>query len=221
MNSAERVWALLKKDVLFEWRNKTAIAGWLVYVTVTTFIIYLSFRGKLSNPAWMSLYWIVVIFSLLNTSTILFKKEYGGMFYYIRSLASPLEIFTSKALWNFVLSFITAFTASIIFSLFFGNIFLGKALLWGGLVFGGVLGLSNILTLLSALVASSNNLVLLAIIGLPVLIPLILILIQHGQMILVGMMPQAEMNNQWMILALLNVVIIFLAIILFNYIWRE
>lgn len=221
MDSVNRIYNLVKKDVLFEWRNKSAIAGWLVYVTVTTFIIYLSFRGHLSNPAWMALYWVVVIFSLLNTSTILFKKEYNGMFYYIRSLATPIEIFISKALWNFILSFITAVIASLIFSLFFGNIFSGKALLWGGLIFGGILGLSNLLSLLSALVASSNNIVLLAIVGLPILIPLILLLIEHGQMILVGMIQQSEMNNQWFILGLLNVVIISLAIILFNYIWRE
>lgn len=221
MDSFVRIWHLFKKDALFEWRNKTAIAGWLIYVTVTTFIIYLSFRGKLSNPVWMAMYWIVVIFSLLNTSSVLFKKEYGGMFYYIRSLASPLEVFTSKAVLNFVFSMVTALAAGVIFSLFFGNIFSGKILMWGGLVFGGTLGLSNILTLLSALVASSSNLVLLAVVGLPVLIPLILILIQHGQMILVNAIPAAEMNNQWYILVLLNVVILFLAIILFNYIWRE
>jgi heme exporter protein B len=58
--------ALLKKEVLLEWRQKHALAGVILYVLATVFVCYLGFQRIESVQTWGVLLWITGVFTAFN-----------------------------------------------------------------------------------------------------------------------------------------------------------
>jgi len=160
---------LFRKDVLIEWRQKSALASMLIYVVSTVFVIYFSFSGVLENRIWIGIYWIILLFVVVNLTIRTFSDESGAQFYYIRSLVTPSQLALGKLMYNgiyfTVLSLITL--GALVLFLGFDIIMQQKFLL---VVFCGSLGLSNMFTLLSAITARINNVALIAILGFPIVI---------------------------------------------------
>jgi heme exporter protein B len=90
----------------------------------------------------------------------------------------------------------------------------------GGL-FLGAIGLSSTLTFISGLVSrANNNVALIAILGFPLLFPLLLMILKYSSNAMNGV--SWEANQQlFFILIALNAMIIMLSYLLFPYLWRE
>lgn len=219
LNSLQNIYQLFKKDVQIEWRQKSTIASMLVYVISTVFVIYLSFKGALEQDVWMALYWIILLFVVVNLTISAFKDEALGQFYYIRTLAKPGELIAAKMLFNaFYFLILSALTLAVL-SLFLGFPVAdkGKFVL---VVFVGAMGLANIFTLLAAITARINNVALMAVLGFPIVIPLLLLSIRLSTKAMDPFFVDG-FTTELISVALLNALIIALSVILFTYLWRD
>ncbi len=191
----------------------------LVYVVSTVFVIYLSFRGNLDQDVWMAIYWIVLLFVVVNLTISTFKNEALSQFYYIRTLAQPGALIAAKMLYNTLYFLLLSGLTLAVLTLFLGNPVadLAKFLL---VVFVGALGLANVFTLMAAITARINNVALMAVLGFPMVLPLLLLSIRLSGK---AMDPffVSGFYKEISALVLLNALIIALSIILFTYLWRD
>lgn len=210
---------LIKKEFLLELRQKHTLFGVLLYVSCTVFVIYMM-AGQPESRIWNALFWIAQLFVTVNTVAKGFLQEGTFRSRYYHTIVTPTQFMLSKMVYNLVLMlFITLVTLGL-FDILLGNpivnfgVFIGVACL-------GAATLSLLFTFLSAIAAiARQNAALMAILGFPIAIPLLLILsrlsltaiapvLQEGWWGMVGMM------------AGMNVLIVGLAIILFPFLWKE
>ncbi len=202
-----------------EWRQKSTIASMLVYVISTVFVIYLSFKGALEAEVWLALYWIILLFVVVNLTIRAFKEEAVSQFYYIRTLAKPAELIGAKMLFNAFYFLILSVLTLAVLSLFLGFPVEDKAKFLM-VVFVGSLGLANIFTLLAAITARINNVALMAVLGFPIVIPLLLLSIRLSNKAMDPFFVDG-FTAELLSVALLNALIIALSVILFTYLWRD
>ena len=59
------IFALIKKDVLLEFRQQYSFYGVLLYVASTIFVLYLA-MGQPENMVWNGLFWMMQLFICVN-----------------------------------------------------------------------------------------------------------------------------------------------------------
>lgn len=222
MQAREIIW-LMRKELRQEIRHRYALSSILLYVVATIFVCYLSFR-QLSDPAvWNTLFWIIMLFSALNAVSKSFVQETRGKLLYLYTLASPGAVILAKLFYNTLLMAVVALVTFLFYSLFIGQEPLKGATLSMYLtaLLLGCTGFSGIFTLVAAIASKSgNNLGIMAILGFPLVIPLLITLIEFSGIALRGL-PWSFALTPMMLLAGINVLVGALSYILFPYLWRE
>ena len=99
MNYWQSVLSLFKKDLVFEWRQKYAISGILLYMLCIVFIIFITFND-INGPVWVVLFWIVILFTAVNAVAKSFLQESPARQLYYYTLASPQAIILAKIFYN-------------------------------------------------------------------------------------------------------------------------
>ena len=209
---------LLQKEFLLEWKQKYAISGILLYVCSTVFIIYLA-ASEIEAGIWNSLFWIIVVFASVNAVAKSFIQENGSRQLYYYQLVSPYAVLLSKMIYNTLLLWILTGLAYLMFSIFhpspveYGDKFLLAVLLGG-------LGFSVTLTFISAIASKANNgSTLMAILGFPILIPILVAIISISRNALVLRM--GSIQGSINILIATDLLLLAAAIVLFPYLWRD
>ncbi len=215
--------ALLKKELLLEWRQKHALAGVVLYVLATVFVCYLGFQRIESAKVWGVLLWITGIFTAFNAMQRTFSSETTGTQLYLYTLAEPRFIILSKAIYNAVFIAVLNLVSVFFFLLFFGTEVL-ESVDWYQFLLGlllGSTGLGLALTFVAGIAFKSEGGVgLVAILGFPVIMPLLITIVRHSTAALEG--ASASVNSlNLMVLLVLNVVSLVLSYVLFPYLWRE
>ncbi len=214
---------LLQKELLLELRQKHALAGIVLYVLSTVFVCYLGFEQVETARAWGALLWITGIFTAFNAMQKTFINEGGGVHLYLYSLASPRQVIVSKAIYNAVLVALLNLASVLFFLLFFGTEVLKTADVFQ-FVLGVLLGSSGLglaLTFVSGLAYKSGAGVgLVAILGFPVIIPLLVTTVRHTTLALEGVSMESNGLNL-LVLIVLNILSLVLSWVLFPYMWRE
>lgn len=213
------IFKLVRKEIQLEWRQKTALGTIFIYVLGTTFLIYLIFQGNITIPTWIALFWIIALFTTVNAISKSFIKDANEQFYYLRSIASPLEIIFSKIIYNAILITLLTFIIYLVMILFFNENIENKWLFLLTIILGAI-GFSNLFTLLSAITARTQNFVLLAILGFPIILPLLLLIVKMSELSNFAIQDKDIYMNLGAI-ALLDVITLLLSVILFPYIWRD
>ena len=219
LKAISNIYQLLRKDTVIEWRQKSTLAAMMVYVISTVFVIYFSFTGVLEGSVWMAIYWIILLFVVVNLAFSSFKEESERQFYYIRTIAKPGQLVAAKMIFNAIYFIVLALLTLGILFLFFG-IQISNLVGFILVVIVGSIGLSNIFTLLSAITARVKNTALLAVLGFPIVIPLLLLSIRLSSEMF-KMMDRKAYQVELLSLIGLDVLIMALSIILFTYIWRD
>jgi heme exporter protein B len=215
--------ALLKKELLLEWRQKHALAGVLLYVLATVFVCYLGFQRLESANTWGILLWVTGIFTAFNAMQKTFSSESAGSQLFLYTLAHPRYIILAKALYNAAFVALLNLVSVLFFILFFGTDML-QSVDWIQFLLGLLLG-STALGLALTFVAgiafkSDGGIGLVAILGFPVIMPLLITIVRHTTAALEGAsMTQNSLNL--FVLVVLNVVSFMLSYVLFPYLWRE
>lgn len=223
MHLLKEIQALLRKEILLEWRQKYAINGMLLYVVSTVLICYMSFnlRGDNIGPAtWNTLYWIILLFASVNAVAKSFMQERHGRFLYYYTLVSPQGIILSKIVYNSLLMLLLSSVGYGFYSLMLGNPVQDNMLFLGNIVLGAI-GFSTTLTMISGIASKAgNNSVLMAILSFPVIIPMLLMLMKISKNAMDGLERAASMDEILTLIAI-NMIVITLSYILFPYLWRS
>ena len=222
MKSAH-ILALLKKDLLIEWRMRSAFQGMLLYVISTVFVCYLSFKlrsGQVSVPTWNALFWIILLFVATTAISKSFYQESSNREFYYRFLCLPEEIIIAKIIYNSVLVTILAFLCFVIYSLVLGNP-VSDVTLFSLNLFLGATGFSSTLTMVSGITQKAgNNTTLMAILSFPIILPLLLMLIKVSRNAIDGL-TWDDSSDELLILGSLNLIVVACSYILFPFLWKS
>ncbi|MEM9050782.1 MAG: heme exporter protein CcmB [Bacteroidota bacterium] len=215
--------AVISKDLRMELRQRHSIGGVLLYIIASVFVAYLGFKQVTNVATWNALFWIIALFAAFNAASRSFSAETPGRKLYLFSLASAEAVVIGKMLYNAILLLIMVFVGFAIYLLMLGSAPLLEAN-WGALILAlvlGAIGLSFTLTLVSALASQTdNNLGMMAILGLPVILPLLLLIMRFSKNAIDGIAWAANGTYAWQIGAVV-VLSLGLSYILFPYLWRE
>ena len=218
----EILW-LIKKEIKVEWRLRFAINGILLYLISTIFIAYLSFSlqsGTLTPATWNALFWIIILFTGVNgiAKSFLQEKEERWLYYY--TITSGQKIIISKLIYNACLMLILGVLGFMIYSVILGNPVVNIKLFSINLLLASI-GFSSALTMISAIVSkANNNFTLMAVLGFPILIPILLMAIKTSAYALAGL----GFEEAWDELLTTGAIIMIIAsvsYILFPYLWRS
>ena len=219
MNLGIEILVLLKKELVLEWRQKYAISGILLYVLSTVFIVFVSAR-EFDPSTWNSFFWIIILFASVNAITKSFVQEGGNRQLYYYSLVSPLAVIISKIIYNVGLLLLISILTFFTFGLFSGSPVQDLMQFWLA-IFLGSLGFSITFTFISAIASKSNNsATLMAILGFPVVIPILLMLIKLSSSAL-GLESTGNIDNDILILIGIDFLLVGMSIILFPFLWRD
>ena len=211
---------LVLKDVRLNWRERYAIYSLLLYVICTSYVAYLSFEGIINERSWIALYWIIILFTAMNSSLQSFKRElnYQSLFFY--TIARPKAVIIAKIIYNSGLLILLNLLSYFIYSTFLGNPVLDRISFVLCILLGSS-ALASILTLTSAIASKTNNNGgIMAVLSMPLLFPLLINLIKTSEICLL----ENEfylVDNQILFLFLLNIATVLLSYLLFPYLWRD
>lgn len=217
----QRVLALLKKDILLEFRQKHMLYGILLYVAATIFVIYLSIPNSLDASVWNSLFWVIQLFVCVNAVAKSFLQEGKGRMLYFYTIVSPVEFIISKLLYNTLLMLMMSLIGLLLFFVFLGNP-LANSLQFLGIVLLGGFGISLVFTIMSALAAKAQqNAALIAILGFPVILPQLLLLMKLSKAAFAEVFREGALMQMAGLTMGMNGLVIVLAIILYPYLWKD
>ena len=210
--------ALFLKDLLLDFRQLFGLGGVFLYVFSSFFIVYLSF-GEVSGPAWITLFWIVVLFGSVNAVLKSFAQENDSRNIYYFLISDPLAIMLSKLFYNTILVLFITGLSLLLFSLLTAypiaeNRYFVIAL------FLGALGIAGNFTFVSAIANHTRNKnTMMMILSLPVIIPLLLPLIRLSIKCLIPV--EWEMvKSDVTLLVSVDLLIIGVSLVLFPFLWR-
>jgi len=214
---------LLKKELTLELRRKTVIAGIGLYLFSLIFICYLTFslrQNSISEATWSALFWLTILFSVINSVAKSFIGEKKGLFIYYYSVASPQVIILSKIIYNTLLCLVLSLAGYTLFSIFIHNPIQDKAIFLLTLLLTSA-GFAAALSLISGIASkASNSNILMAVLSFPVILAILLMAIKLTKNALDGLDRSASMDELLNLLAI-NCILTALAYLLFPYIWRS
>ena len=211
---------LLKKELMLEWKQKHAFTGILLYIISTIFVCFLSFKRIIDINTWNTLFWIILLFGSVNAVAKSFINENKDQQLYLYTIASPEGIILSKVIYNVGMLCFLGLTSFLLYSILLGNIVEDIPLFIGVLLLGcSVLAIA--FTMVSAIASkASNSAVLMAVLGFPIILPMLLIIIRLSKLAILGF----SWDNSYEyggILLLLNLIVAVLSYILFPYLWQD
>jgi heme exporter protein B len=217
----KRIYALLQKDVLLEFRQKHTFYGIILYIASTVFVIYLSFPDKPDGTVWNSLFWVIQLFICVNAVAKSFLQEGKGRLLYFYSITSPIEFIISKIIYNILLMVLMSTISLLLFFFFLSNP-VNNALQFTGIVILGGVSISLVFTLMSAIAAKAQqNAALIAIMGFPIILPQLLLLMKLSKVAFAEVFRQGAVLQLSGLVVGLDVLVIAMAIVLFPYLWKD
>jgi len=212
---------LLLKDIKLELKQSYTLNSILLYAFSTVFISYLSFNGAIDANTWNALFWIILLFTSINAVVKSFVQESPARHLYYFTLTSPQSVIISKIIYNSIMMLIITALTFVFYVFYLGNQIADYPLYIASLVFGS-LGFASLLTMVSAISSrSNNNFGLMAILSFPIILPMLITVIKVSKTALAGAVADPSAWKYIGVLALLNVIVIILAYLLFPYLWRE
>lgn len=201
-------------------RAKSSLAGIVVYIFSSLFISYLSFKQIVDVATWNALFWLLILFTAVNAIAKSFLSESRGVQLFYYSLLSPQVVIISKIIYNGCMLFALA-----AFTWFFYGIFLGNPVhdtaTFMLTLFLGCFGMSSVLSMISAIASrAGQQSSFMAILGFPVLLPILLIIIHLSKNAIDGLDFNTNLKYITLLLSM-NLLVPALAFILFPYLWRE
>lgn len=209
----------IQKDWSIDWKNKFSIGGIVLYIITATFIVFLSF-ANIEAETWNSLFWIILLFGILNGVVKSFLQESGSRKLYYFQLVDPYIVLISKIIYNFILTLIMALITFALLSIFTKNM-VEDTVMFLVVIMMGSLALSISLTFISAIsVQGRQSATLMAILGFPVVIPIVLTLVKMSRNTM-GLVMEPFYRADFLILGAISLILFGLSLWLFPIIWKE
>ena len=214
-----KIFALLKKDVLLEFRQQHTFYGMLLYIASTVFVLYLSIENPDLN-VWSGLFWVIQLFVCVNAVAKSFLQEGSGRMLYFYSITSAQNFVLAKLIFNLVLMLAMSLLSLAVFTLLLGNP-LTHALVFIGIVCLGGMSISMVFTFLAAIAAKAQqNAAMMAIMGFPLIIPQLLLLMKISATGFSSVIQGGFIQMVAMLVGL-DILVVALALILFPFLWKD
>lgn len=211
---------LIRKEFALEFRQKSTLAGILVYIVATVFVSALCFKKIIHPVVWNALFWVIFMFIAVNVSGKSFIQETKGKGLYNFLYYHPRDFIVSKIVYNMLLMAILSLLTFFFYSWFIGSMVQDMGMFLLSLLFSST-AFSGVLSLMSAIASkANNNMSLMAILSFPVLMPLLLVSVKLSKHAIDGL-AWGVSYKYLLILVMLNFVVIALATLLFSYLWKE
>ncbi|NUM51111.1 MAG: heme exporter protein CcmB [Flavobacteriales bacterium] len=211
---------LLWQELKLENRQRFAFNGILLYVISTVYVVYISTKGDTQPQTWVSLFWLIMLFASANALQKSFVRENSNRYLYLYTLSSPQGIIISKIIYNGMLTGVVSLLTWLVYSVLMGDAVSNKWLFLCSLWLGNT-GIASLFTFISSISSkSSQNSTLVAVLGFPVLLPLLLTLLRLCNASVMGV-SVADVQHYLYVLLALTVIIWAMAYLLFPYLWRE
>lgn len=215
----QEVMAMIRKELLIEWKQKYAFNGLMLYVASMVIVIALSFGQILGPMAWNVLYWIMVLFAAINAVGKSFLADDQGQQLYLYALAHPTAVIVGKMIYNFALLLLVSGLTMGLF-LLIGGIEVGHPDWLAGLAVAGSAALAANLTIVAAVAArAENKTTLLAVLGFPIIIPVLFLLIRLSSEAISATGAGLDLDAL-LFLGGITVVLAVLSVLLFPFVWR-
>lgn len=211
---------LLQKEWRTEWRRKTALYGLVLYVFCTSFVLYLAVK-QIHPILWNALFWILMLFNAIQLMGKSFVQEESGVNIFLYTQVSALSVIISKMIYNGTMMIVISLLNYGFYAIIMGNPVQDIVIFLLNLVLGSI-AFAVVLTFISALSSMSvnQNSGLVAILGMPVFVPLLTVLIKVSKNAMDGLERNVSYPN---FLSLLAMIIAFagISLLLFPQIWKE
>lgn len=212
--------ALLKMEFALEWKSLHSIGGILVYLLSSVFILYTSFIFIADPEVWNALLWLIILFLSVNATAKSFLQEPEGRWLYIYQLCHPRSLILGRTIYQILLLTILSFTVFLLFSVLLGAPVKNYPVYLVSLFLGSS-GLAALFTLMSAIASrAGRNPTLMAILGFPVVLPLLVTSIKVSSSCLEGALAGPE-PLLILVLGLIDILILALSFVLFPYLWTD
>src|ERR1700681_4713969 len=113
------IFALIKKDILLEFRQQYSFYGILLYVASSIFVLYMA-MGQPENLVWNGLFWMMQLFICVNAIAKTFLQEGKGRQLYFYSLCSPVHFILARMIFNAALMLVMNLISLSLFILLHG-----------------------------------------------------------------------------------------------------
>ena len=206
-----------------ELRQKNGLAGLILFAIAAVYACYQVAWSRADADAWNALAWVILLFSAFNAVSKSWPDDSAEMRSYLIHVVRPHEwILARITFFSLLLSGLTCIVF-LSFVLFLGT----EHLSWtqGLSFFGGMqltaIAMASLLAMIQALaIRAEGGFGLIAVLGLPLIIPVILIATRYGMEILNGVLFLDAAHNL-LFLATLSVGFGAFGYILFPYLWRD
>jgi heme exporter protein B len=215
----KKIIALVKHEIAIELRNQYSFFGVLLYVAATTFLLYLAIENP-DKKVWTGLYWIILLFASVNAIAKSFLQISKGRLLYYYTISNAATFIIAKIIYNLILMFFIGIVHFVLIQLFLGNPIVNSSIfLFSSLL--GILCFGVLFTLLSAIAAKANqNAALVAILGFPLVLPLLLILIKVSNAAIATNLS----NYPTVEIAILSgyfLLLLILSVVLYPFLWKD
>ena len=219
-----KILSLLQLELLREWRNKYALAGLLVYelscILVVKFMVQYSGSKNISAESVVALFWLILLFSAVNAIANSLYQEPEGRKYYYMWLTAPANVISAKLIYNLLLSIFLTLVAFATFSVLVG-FQIAHYWLFIATAIAGSCGYAFVFTTVGAVASGSkNNASLLAILGMPLVIPLLIFISKLSVASIESGVDTQAIKNLFLLISF-DAIIAALAFVLFPYLWRD
>ena len=210
---------LLRKDLLTEWRQKHALFGVLLYVGATVFAVY-SMGGQPEASVWNVLFWMTQLFVAVNSVARSFLGEGAARYRYYYTLVKPGQFFIAKLVYSLLLQVLVGLVSLGLFAVLLGMPVLQAERFLLAAALGSV-SLAVVFAFLSAIASrAGGNAALMAILGFPLLTPVLMMLSKLA----LGTLTAVYVPGWWSLagaLAGFDVLVVVLGVVLFPFLWKE
>lgn len=219
MSGFKNVVTLLRKELLTEVRQQYAFFGVVLYVASTSFVLYLAVAEP-EKKVWNGLFWVLMLFVCVNAVARSFLQESRGRMLYYYTISSAKSFILAKLIFSSGLMIAMSFVSWLLVQLLMGNP-VQQTALFLFVLFAGSISLGLVFTLLSAIVArAQQNAAMMAILGFPLVIPLLLVIMKISLLTLAPGNAVLPLPLMAMLLGY-DLLIVLLAMILYPFIWKD
>ncbi|MFM7222359.1 MAG: heme exporter protein CcmB [Bacteroidota bacterium] len=220
VNGFNQYVALLRKELLLESRQQHTLYGVILYIASTVFVLYLT----MSDPGadtWSAQFWITMLFISINAVAKSFLQESRSRMLYYYTITSPVVFILSKLTYNVILMIVMSIINLLLYTAFMGDV-TESFLQFFGISLLGAMGLSLVFTMLAAIASKAmQQASLMAILGFPIIIPQLLLLMRLSKTAFAEIFKEGAPMQLVLLLLALDVLIIFMAIILYPFLWKD
>lgn len=210
---------LFLKELRVEFKNRYALWSLLLMLIIAVFVIY-TIQKEATNLMWHSLFYVILIFGIIQNITRSFLHEKKGNLLYYRFLVDGKALIIAKVLYQFL---VNTFFLVMLFILM--NFWLPQSIPflidYGITAWLFMLCNVTVFTFNSALALNARNSSLVAtILSMPLLIPSLLISLKSASKTM-SSIDHDGYYQDWVVLILLLITQCVLSISLFNYVWKD